>query len=327
VPRRQLAPRNGEPGSGSEQPPLQSPSEWVDLPNPLACGFGPVVQQTLERLEITTVATYLARHGTVDGESVWEVMVLMPASPLFPEEQPWSVLVRGVEQAETVTRAAHRALTVLVERHHDDLRCPQGYFPIRDQSTLSWWRRVEHLRRPSRSSYDPDTAAVVDYSRAMFNMELETYTRSQAYAKEAKDAKKQLAAALAQVQSLKTSYATLQRDTTRYKEDLGESIDRCEELTQMNDQYEHHNQTLMQTNAQAFEYITHLEGTLDDLEDQLDNIQEQLLDAANPPAPVPDPAPVPLVEPEPSSGLDTESGELDTDEDRMDTDDESSASV
>ena len=31
VPRRQLAPRNGEQGSGSEQPPLQNPSEWVDM--------------------------------------------------------------------------------------------------------------------------------------------------------------------------------------------------------------------------------------------------------------------------------------------------------
>jgi hypothetical protein len=113
VPRRQLAPRNGEQGSGSEQPPLQQPSEWVEIHNPLACGFGPLVQQALERLEITTVATYLARHGTADGESVWEVIVQVPASPLFPEEQPWSVRVQGAEQAETVTRAAHLVLTVL----------------------------------------------------------------------------------------------------------------------------------------------------------------------------------------------------------------------
>jgi hypothetical protein len=285
VPRHQLAPRNGEPGSEPEQPPAQNPSEWVDITNPLACGFGPILQQALERFEATTTATYLARHVTIEGESQWEVMVLMPSSPLFPEEVPWSVRVRGAEQAETITRAAHRALTELTERHHSDyaFQAPQSYYPVRDQSDLAWWRRVQYLRRPVHVTYDPDTAASVDYSIAMFNMERETHFRSQENAKQAKDAKKELSESQQQVQTLQAQVQMLQAENqelttsrdgiqhiaTQSQNLLGESIERVNELLQQNAQQQTHINTLQGLHGQAIQYVVHLENTVVNLQQQI----------------------------------------------------------
>jgi archaellum component FlaC len=101
-------------------------------------------------------------------------------------------------------------------------------------------------------------------------MEQETHLRGQYHAKHVREAKGKLVETESQVQklqeqqtSLKTSYATVQRDMIFYRNELGDSIDRTEELSQEVAQLQATNAGLVETLHQASHDIADLEYELE----------------------------------------------------------------
>ena len=71
---------------------------------------------------------------------------------------------------DTLTRAAHQALTQLAECYHIELGRPFGYLSIPDQTQPEWRNRIENLSDPEHVTYDPDRAVLAEYSAAMYNL-------------------------------------------------------------------------------------------------------------------------------------------------------------
>lgn len=188
MPRKPLAPRHTGESSGS----ANHMSEWISVEKPEAGGFGPLLVGALATLGIREDPEYEARHLIKDGRSMWEVRVRIPASPRVPDDDYWTVRLYGADMMETITLAAHEALTELTEYYHQDMARPYGYFPVRDQTQDSWRQMVENLSDPEHATYDPDRAVLVDYSTAMFNLYEQSDVHKQKMAADLRAVQRQL---------------------------------------------------------------------------------------------------------------------------------------
>jgi hypothetical protein len=276
VPRHQLAPRNGQ-----AEPEIQNPSEWLDIPRPLAGDFGPLLQQALERVGATEEPEYIARHVTRDGVGQWQVMVLLPAARRFPDAEPWTVRIFGDEQTETVTRAAQQALTELTERYHGFLLRPFGHLPVRDQSNPHWRRRVENLGDPSHATYAPDSAVMARYARAAFNLQHLTEMRSQYRAKTIKELTAKLGEKDRKIRLLsmrdreyKTANNELHEQVQHLQHERATHLAQLQQLQEESAALIAQHQHLFEMNTGLLNHLQQAADTIQDLENQIADLEE-----------------------------------------------------
>jgi hypothetical protein len=172
----------------------------------------------------------------------WEVKVKIPVCPTHPTCEVWEVKAQGLNLADTVQKAALKALTTFCERHADWVASTTAkVIPLPKQHSGHGIEREAFLSAQGNPPYSPELVTSICFSKAMFDnyqvmMGESMFYRHQVY-------RQQVNGAEAITQELKEARAMIARLKKKRRKDkatiqeLSEVIHEQNFLLQHNDQY------------------------------------------------------------------------------------------
>ena len=102
----------------------------------------------------TVPPTYHFRPFAEFGFARCTVRVDIPPHPVRSDLAAFSVSLRGGSVSDSLDRVAHEALTEFCERHSQDTAGTHfALFPLRDDSDVTWTRRIAAVTDSTRPVY------------------------------------------------------------------------------------------------------------------------------------------------------------------------------
>jgi hypothetical protein len=99
-----------------------------------------------------------------------EVKVKIPVCPTNPAWEEWECKEEGRNLADTVQKAALKALTTFCGKHPDEVAgSAVKVIPVPEQHSVPCVEREAFLSAQSNSHYSPDLVTLVRFSEAMYD--------------------------------------------------------------------------------------------------------------------------------------------------------------
>jgi hypothetical protein len=119
----------------------------------------------------TVYPEYSAREVMTTGQLLrCEVKVKIPVCPTNPAWEEWECKEEGRNLADTVQKAALKALTTFCGKHPDEVAgSAVKVIPVPEQHSVPCVEREAFLSAQSNSHYSPDLVTLVRFSEAMYD--------------------------------------------------------------------------------------------------------------------------------------------------------------
>jgi hypothetical protein len=101
----------------------------------------------------------------------WEVKVKIPVCPTHPAWEEWEVKAQGLNLADTVQKAALKALTTFCEKHADLVASTVAkVIPLPEQHSRHWIEHKAFLSAQGNPHYSLELFTSVRFSKAMYDI-------------------------------------------------------------------------------------------------------------------------------------------------------------
>jgi hypothetical protein len=131
-------------------------------------GFPQVLYDALLHLGYNgDVTIYRACVSMAHSMEQCEVSMTIPIQP----EEPWTIIVVGVELDDTINKTAHFTLASLCGSHlADTATMLLALFLFRYQGDPVWQQHFAAIFNPEGPHYHAGTAVMAEYAQGLFNM-------------------------------------------------------------------------------------------------------------------------------------------------------------